>query len=139
MVNAWLDFLQAPTQSLPDDGVVDVGDAFHWAADWGGASSPTDPSWTLGIDKNHDGMIDVNQDGVQDTQAQPITDYSNDPAFETCRRVWRSWITSSSTTTVSSSDRGTRACTHKSPRHVRFRANRTLSRHRRMTESDRSC
>ena len=27
------------------------------------------------------------------------------------------------------------ACTHKSPRHVRFRANRTLSRHRRMTES----
>jgi hypothetical protein len=29
-----------------------------------------------------------------------------------------------------------RACTHKSPSHVRFRANRTSSRHRRMTESD---
>jgi hypothetical protein len=27
-------------------------------------------------------------------------------------------------------------CTHKSPRRVRFRANRTSSRHRRMTESD---
>ena len=31
--------------------------------------------------------------------------------------------------------RASRACTHKSPSQVRFRANRTLSRHRRMTES----
>jgi hypothetical protein len=30
-------------------------------------------------------------------------------------------------------------CTHKSPSQVRFRANRTLSRHGRMTESDRYC
>ena len=29
-----------------------------------------------------------------------------------------------------------RACTHKSPDRVRFRANRTLSQHRRMTDFD---
>jgi hypothetical protein len=65
-----------------------------------------------------------------DVTAQPLPPARKLPAA-TSRRARRRWRRS-----LRAAGKATACSTHKSSRHFRFRANRTLNRHRQMAESD---